>query len=106
LDLLRIRGWRNRADPEWSIGAAVGAAQAAVERAAKSGTVLEIAWREVLPPSLIGRAAAVSLARGILTVRTSDASAKWEVDRWLRCGGERELCRAARVVIRRVKFVG
>jgi hypothetical protein len=104
-ELLRVRAWRNWGDPPWSIKAAVGEAHAAVERAAKSGSALEKAWREVLPASLLGRAASVSLTRGVLTVRASDASARWEVDRWLRGGGERELARAARVVIRRVKFV-
>jgi len=104
-ELLRVRGWRNRADPPWSIRAAVEEAHAAMERAARSGTALERGWREVLPESLRGRAWAVSLSRGVLTVRASDASAKWEVDRWLRAGGERELGRAARVVIRRVKLV-
>ncbi|MEX2218074.1 MAG: DciA family protein [Phycisphaerales bacterium] len=104
-ELTKVRGWRNRRDPDWTIARAVSDAHAAVERTARSGTALERAWREVCPAELAARAWPVSCSRGLLTIRAGDASTRWEVDRWLRSGGETALARAARVGVRRVKFV-
>jgi hypothetical protein len=104
-ELLRVRRWRNPREKDLSIAAAVGEASGAVERASRSCTALDRAWAEVLPRELAGRAWPLSCARGVLTARASDGGARWELDRWLRSGGEQALAKAARVGIRRVKLV-
>jgi hypothetical protein len=104
-ELLRVRGWRNPRSRDLSIVAAVGDARVAAERASRSTSSLDRAWAAACPAELAGRAWPLSCARGVLTVRVSDAAARWELDRWLRSGGERELARAARVAIRRTRLV-
>jgi hypothetical protein len=62
------------------------------------------AWEELAPPGLRDRARVVSLSRGVLNLRVSDASARFEVDRWLRAGGQARLARACGRGISRVRF--
>jgi hypothetical protein len=104
-ELLRVRKFRNRRDPSWSIASAAADAAEEAQRVSRAGSAVERAWRAVAPEGLVGRAAPVSLVRGVLTIQVSDASARWEADRWLRAGGERELARTAKASIRKVKFV-
>lgn len=104
-ELLKVRRWRNPTSRDLSIIAAVGDARAAVERTSRSTSALDRAWGAVAPPELSGRAWPLSCARGVLTIRVSDAAARWEVDRWLRSGAERELARTARMGIRKIRLV-
>ena len=45
------------------------------------------------------------VARGVLQVRCQDASTRYELDRWLRAGGEHALVRAAGARVIKVKLV-
>jgi len=63
------------------------------------------AWRAVCPAALLDRTSVVSLNRGVLTIGTDSASTRYELDRVLRSGGERELIRSCRASVRKVKVV-
>jgi len=63
------------------------------------------AWLECCPGTLAERSAIRSFARGVLTVAADDASTRFELDRWLRSGGEDAVIRASRAPVHRVKIV-
>jgi hypothetical protein len=54
---------------------------------------------------MIERMRVVSFRAGVLTVRVSDASTKYAMDRFLRAGGEAALARLSPATLRRVKLV-
>lgn len=62
-----------------------------------------VAWEEVVPPQLAAKAEIVRLVRGVLSVRVTDSATRFELDRFLRSGGEAALVRRAAGAIRRVK---
>lgn len=62
-------------------------------------------WGEVCPAELAASTLVESLSRGVLTIRVADAPARFELDRWLRTGGERAVIGASRAPIRKVKLV-
>lgn len=70
----------------------------------RQGDAAVDAWERVAPAPLRARATVVSLSRGTLTLRTSDAAARFEADRWLRSGGQATLARAAGRAITRIRF--
>ena len=72
--------------------------------AARAEDALDHAWRSLAPANLRERAGTLSLSRGVLSVRTPDASARFELDRWLRAGGMARLARACGRGISRVRF--
>ncbi len=63
------------------------------------------AWSTVIPGPLADHSAIDRLAAGVLTVRVADASARYELDRYLREGGLERLRAAASAPITRVKIV-
>jgi hypothetical protein len=59
----------------------------------------------VVPETLRGRTALVGVSRGVLTVKVEDAGTKFELDRFLRSGGEAALVGRVPVGLRRVRLV-
>jgi hypothetical protein len=82
----------------------VGAMVRAIGATSKTDDAIGVAWIELAPANLRQRARVVSLARGVLNLRVEDASARFEVDRWLRTGGQARLARACGRGISRVRF--
>ncbi len=62
------------------------------------------AWGEVCPRELAARTAIVGFARGVLTIGVSDAATRFEIDRVLRAGAERELVRRMSTTLRKVRL--
>lgn len=62
------------------------------------------AWGEVCPRELAARTAIVSFARGVLTIGVTDAATRFEIDRVLRAGAERELVRRMPTTLRKVRL--
>lgn len=58
------------------------------------------AWAEIVPDRLRANATLGVLRRGTLNVHVPDAAARYELDRWLRSGGEAALRKAAPTVKR------
>lgn len=103
LQLLREnRGMRERASSVGSLVEAVGADLRDLEK--RIGGVAS-AWNASCPPALIGRTLVEGLVRGVLTIRADDASTRFELDRWLREGGQRTLVKQCPTTVRKVKIV-
>lgn len=63
------------------------------------------AWETVCPADRIDRTAIVGIKGGALTIGVADHATKFELDRLLRSGAERELVKLAPTTVRRVKLV-
>ncbi len=100
-----LRRFRATARPEAGAGELFLRAGDDLARAERSLGAASEAWQRVCPPALVARTSIVSLFRGVLTIGVDSAAVRYEVDRMLRAGGERELTRACRTTVRRVKLV-
>lgn len=76
-----------------------------IRRLEKSMGAVATAWQELVPSPLADRTALVGVSRGVLTVRAGDASARFELDRWLRSGGELAVIRRCVTGLTRVRVV-
>jgi hypothetical protein len=103
-DLARLRQFRNRPDPDCTLNTPLTAVCRQIERQHRSAGGVADAWAAVLPPHLARHAEVVSFARGTLVIRAADASTRFQIDRFLRTGGQNELARRAGVAIRRIKL--
>lgn len=63
------------------------------------------AWAQVVPGDLASRTLIERLSRGVLSVRLTDASARFDLDRFLRAGGLEALRAASHAPIARVKIL-
>ncbi len=103
LKLLREhRVFRERTVAVGPMAAALGADFKRLER--KIGGVAG-AWAEVCPPDLVKRTMVEGVSRGVLHIRADDAGTRFEIDRWLRSGGERELVKKCPTTVRKVRVV-
>ncbi len=85
--------------------------QARLIRSVQKGLVASgVAWERVLTDCgvsdfLVSSARIRSFRRGVLTIQVRDASARYELSRFLRSGGEARVARAARVALHTIKLV-
>jgi hypothetical protein len=101
----RLRAWRASPVPDVSLRDPLASAAREFKRQARTFGSLGSAWTALAPEGVGDRAALVSLARGVLTVRCEDAATRFELDRWLRGGGETALISRASAKVNRVKLV-
>ncbi len=101
----RLRGFRVRAGRPASIEAEVEAARREAGHRRRAVGGIERAWEEVVPEALRARCALVRFSRGVVTVKAFDGAAMYELDRFLRAGGEARLARVAGAPVRRVRVV-
>lgn len=100
--LREYRVFRERTVAVGPMAAALGAEFKQLER--RVGGVAG-AWGAVCPADLIKRTSVEGVSRGVLTIRADDAGTRFEIDRWLRSGGERELVKKCPTTVRKVKVV-
>jgi len=103
LDLLRRT--RVRGEAAQPLGPMAEAAGRELMRLQKKLGGVGAAWAEACPPAFRDRTWVEGVSRGILSIRIPDASTRYEVDRWLREGGEREVVRRCPTTVRKVKLV-
>ena len=103
--LERLRNFRLRKQRDLSIGPAFDAQAEQLKRLRKRVGPLAQAWESACPTDLIERTAIGGLSRGILTINVDDHATKFELDRALRAGAEREFIRLAPMSVRRLKLV-
>jgi len=75
-----------------------------LSRAERGTASVAEAWCELCPSELVQKTAIEGVSRGVLHVRVRDASTRFELDRALRSGMERELVRRVAMSLRRVKL--
>lgn len=100
----KLQEWRRFPDRTSPLAASLGQEFATIKRQHKTFGGVAAAWN-VVPQNLAQGAVFKSLNRGVLTVSVSEASLRFELDRWLRDGGKDELIRAG-MKVRSVKIVG
>lgn len=103
--LTKLRELRVRKDEAPVIGVQIAREADELSRLEKKLGGAGAAWAGVCPAALCERAVPVSLSRGTLQIEVRDAAARYEVDRWLRGGGEARLVAASAAPIRRVRIV-
>lgn len=105
----RILGERRSIRPVWSpeaaLGSEIGQLRDRLEVERRRAGKAAGAWESVAPDDLKEMAQVVGLVKGVLTLRCRDASAHFEVDRWLRTEGQDMLLAAAKAPVRRIKLV-
>lgn len=62
------------------------------------------AWTKVIPASILARTALEGISRGVLTVRVPDAATRFELDRFLRSGGQKLLTSECRTTLSKVRI--
>jgi hypothetical protein len=102
--LTRLRQHRIRQTPERPISADLTPLEKALKARHKAVGGVGIAWAQAAPKELAGKAAPVSLTRGVLKVRVLDAATAHKMDRWLRQGGLDALIDAAPGQLKRVRL--
>ncbi len=103
--LNRLRVLRVARTKDTALGPEFERMRADLSRRRRSGGGAEAVWEVVVPDALREKAEVVGLSRGVLRVRARHASARFELDRFLRSGGEAALIRAATVAIKRVRVL-
>lgn len=63
------------------------------------------AWSATCPSAMLCRTTIDGVSRGVLTIRADDSATRFEVDRWLRGGGEREFVSCCPISVRKVRLV-
>jgi hypothetical protein len=101
--LKHLRQWRTRPDRDISITAALRDTAAKAEDLRRKSKGAGESWESLVPARVRGRCHVVLVRAGVMTVKARDAAARFEIDRWLRGGGEQELLK--RAGIKRVKVV-
>lgn len=62
------------------------------------------AWAEVVPPEIAGRVRLEGVNAGVLSVRAEDAAVRFQLDRFLRGGGEARLLHRLPTAVRRIRI--
>ncbi len=101
----RQRGFRVRPGRDAPLSDAIRVHERSFRAMARSAGGIGSVWGQVIPDALARQTDIVSFKSGILTVRVSDPSVRFAVDRVLRCGALRALEQRAGVGISRVKLV-
>ncbi len=101
----RLRGNRNRADRASDLGGEMVAASRQARSRARAVGGIAAAWEVCVPDSLRERCELVDCSRGVVTVRAGDAAARYQLDKWLRGGGEKALRSTAEAAVKRVRVV-
>lgn len=104
-ELERLRGFKTKPSPDLTLRDVMSAQLRDLKKLRRGVGVIAGAWAEIVPPALAAQTTLVSLSRGSLTVRATDAAAKYELERLLRSGAESALVRASPVALRKVRVV-
>ena len=100
-----LRQSRRAPDAPPAIGAMFQAKAKQLRRLERSLSGVGQAWAELCPPELLQRTCVVRLSRGVLTLGASDSATRFEVDRLLRTGAQRQLVRRCPSTLRKVKVI-
>lgn len=102
--LARLRASRVAPARDLTLAAQMAAQAKDLRKRARSFGALGAAWLDVVPAALRERATLISFARGVLLVRADDDAARFELDRWLRTGGEVSLVKRCPTALLRVRL--
>lgn len=92
----RLRQWRNRAEPDYSMNFLAGYFKREVEKPHKQLGALGEIWRQLVPAELAEHTRLESLSRGVLRIAVDSSSRLYQLDRLLRAGLEQRIIQAHR----------
>ena len=100
-----VRASRVRPDRARAMGETFLEQAQAIKRTRRKHLGCARAWEAVCPEALVGRTSVLGVRSGAMTIGVADHATRYELDRLLRAGGERELVRLAPTTVRRVKLI-
>lgn len=103
--LEQLRTWRNRPERDLTLAEPLAREVKLIRRLERSMGSIATAWQDLVPADVASRTALVGVSRGVLTVRVSDSAARYELDRWLRTGGETAIIRRCVNGLTRIRLV-
>ncbi len=89
--LSRLREWRNRREPDLTLGFLRDQFKRDMVKPAKQLTEMVALWQELVPAHLLDHARLETISRGVLKVSVASSARLYELDRLLRGGLEQEL---------------
>lgn len=101
----RLREARVRARGDQTLAADMDRALREAGRQRRASGGCADAWAKIIPPDLIERTALEGVSRGVLTVRVPDGATRFQLDRFLRSGGQRAFVAACSASLRQVRIV-
>jgi hypothetical protein len=104
-NLEQLRQSRSRPQRDDSIASAMGHLEKQLRQQARNVGGVGDAWVRLVPARLLEQTSVLGMSRGVLTVRAATASARFELDRWLKGGGEDALVKGSTAALSRVKVV-
>lgn len=89
--LSNLRRWRNKAEPDLSLGFLPKFFKKEVQKPYQQlGALVEI-WQRLIPPELAVQTRLQGLSRGVLQVVVGSSSALYQIDRLLRQGVQQQI---------------
>ncbi|MEO1128526.1 MAG: DciA family protein [Planctomycetota bacterium] len=101
----RLRSFRVRPMPDQHAGAMFEATGRELARQERKLAGIAEAWESICPPEHLGLTEIQGISRGVLTIGVADASTRYELDRLLKSGAQKNLVRLCPMTVRRVKLV-
>lgn len=99
----RLRQLRVRPERARGLGEDMQLQLKSLRKISRTEAALIAAWNTAAPDSLASRCTPRGVRAGRLKISVPDASTRYELDRWLRSGGQQELSALAKVPIRGVR---
>lgn len=98
---------RSRVYPEraTTLGGVIGELAGALREVEKKIGSIGGVWAEVCPPELQAKTMVEGISRGVATIRVRDSATRFELDRLLRAGMERQLVKRCPTTLRKVKLI-
>ncbi len=100
-----LRQLRVRPDRARDLHDDMGAQLKSLQKISRTESALIAAWNAAAPDGLAKRCTPKGVKAGHFEIIVPDASARYQLDRWLRGGGQRELSALAKVPIRGVRVL-
>lgn len=100
--LERLRRLRVESRPDPGLGPEFERAAASLRRSETGVGRIAGAWEAVCPRELIERTRIARFSGGVVTIIVPDAAARYELDRFLRSGGERAFIEASPTPVRKI----
>jgi hypothetical protein len=101
----QLRTWRNFKERDLTITGEMTKIAQTVRRQERSFGSAGTVFIELCPKALLPKCGMVSLARGVLTLRAADSATRFELDRWLRTGGEMSIIKRCPAGLTRIKLI-
>ena len=102
-ELDRLRAWRTRPKKDASITNAIQVMRKGLRKGNRQYSSIVEVWDELVPVHIARQATIVSIRNGVLEVATDGAAVAYQLNRLVRAGLLRDLQRASRGTLQKIK---